>query len=465
MNHVKHHNVPASLMRRPDCLGLNGLLPPQKVLYCDKCVFSSTQTEDFENHMRGHLTRFYCFYCNQVSYSKKELEVHLLQHKYPFRCRYCGQGYMRRAPLLNHIERFHAKDVGPEVNNAQTAAFAPGGVQRTNVPTVKVRIPVPVARNDHANKSRQRHRTVDLNVPKVSPELISPVKNSVQHNMALTVPLPEEVSIPAGCMVELIEVKTVNGTKELKLRLVSQQEKKSVLDDTMLQHAASVNPLSSTLNHRNLLNLEKAGKISVNGKTHAARSVNVEGPATFQTVVDKPDINAFCGGMFDPKRTLQESMIRNVEIPYALPTKVPRITNYPSRQGMAGPTTQAETLKPPTDHPAPVITGKTVKKIPSAANQTSNGALPSCKTPQGENHLAVVRPRLPSKLQHNGGSVLDVQKEEFGRGFDDTDDHAEETRKHSDRSSVDKTNQDGGLFISPEILHLVRVRDRLSQAV
>ncbi|CAL8262611.1 unnamed protein product [Lota lota] len=446
MNHVKYQKVPASLLHRQNSLGLNGPLASPKVLYCEKCGFASTQTEDFENHMREHLTRFYCFYCNHVSYSKKELEIHLLQHKYPFRCQYCGQGYMRRVHLLKHIERLHSKDVGPELNNAQTTlpetfslstAFAPG-VHRTNVPTVKVRIPVPVARNDHANKGRQHRKRVDLNVinaPKVSTELMSPGKNLVQHNMALTVPLPEEVSIPAGCMVELIEVKTVNGTKELKLRLVSQQQNKSVLDDTVLQHSASVNPLSSALKRPHLLKLGNVEKSSVNRKIYTAKDVHVERPVTFHTIVDKTALNTFHSDMSGTKRTLQES-IRNVEIPYALPTKVPRITDYSTRQGMAGPITQTDTLKPQTDHPTPVITGKTPKKIPSAANQASKGALSSCKTPQGENNTVVECTAIPPELQ----VAVKEEPNDLGNKTTATPEIKEEPLKQNDQTGRNTTS-------------------------
>ncbi|KAM6953137.1 uncharacterized protein znf518b [Aplochiton taeniatus] len=69
----------------------------------------------------------------------------------------------------------------------------------------------------------------------------------LQHNRALTVSLPEEVSIPAGCLVELIEIKTVNGKKELKLRLVSQHPDESPGKDLGAQNTIPGKPSSSTL--------------------------------------------------------------------------------------------------------------------------------------------------------------------------------------------------------------------------
>ncbi|KAK1798061.1 hypothetical protein P4O66_000559 [Electrophorus voltai] len=56
----------------------------------------------------------------------------------------------------------------------------------------------------------------------VQVELLSPLNQPIQHNRPLTVSCPEEITIPAGCLVELVEVKNVSGTRELELRLVPQ---------------------------------------------------------------------------------------------------------------------------------------------------------------------------------------------------------------------------------------------------
>ncbi|KAL7861066.1 hypothetical protein AOLI_G00174150 [Acnodon oligacanthus] len=57
----------------------------------------------------------------------------------------------------------------------------------------------------------------------VQVELLAPLNQPIEHNRPLTVSCPEEITIPAGCLVELVEVKNVNGTRELELRLVPQQ--------------------------------------------------------------------------------------------------------------------------------------------------------------------------------------------------------------------------------------------------
>ncbi|XP_051514408.1 uncharacterized protein LOC127418073 [Myxocyprinus asiaticus] len=54
----------------------------------------------------------------------------------------------------------------------------------------------------------------------VQVELLAPLNQPIQHNKPLTVSCPEEINIPAGCLVELVEVKNVNGTRELELRMI-----------------------------------------------------------------------------------------------------------------------------------------------------------------------------------------------------------------------------------------------------
>lgn len=57
----------------------------------------------------------------------------------------------------------------------------------------------------------------------VQVELLEPLNQPINHNRTLTVSFPEEVSIPPGSLVELVEVKTVNGAQEMQFRIVPQQ--------------------------------------------------------------------------------------------------------------------------------------------------------------------------------------------------------------------------------------------------
>lgn len=68
--------------------------------------------------------------------------------------------------------------------------------------------------------SRQDRTTAGSSV---QVELLEPLHQPLQHNKPLMVSCPEEINIPAGCLVELVEVKNVNGVRELELRLVPQQ--------------------------------------------------------------------------------------------------------------------------------------------------------------------------------------------------------------------------------------------------
>ncbi|XP_062405143.1 uncharacterized protein LOC134095550 [Sardina pilchardus] len=60
-------------------------------------------------------------------------------------------------------------------------------------------------------------------VSPVQVELLEPLNQPIHHDRTLTVSYPEEISIPPGSLVELVEVKTVNGTQELQFRIVPQQ--------------------------------------------------------------------------------------------------------------------------------------------------------------------------------------------------------------------------------------------------
>lgn len=94
---------------------------------------------------------------------------------------------------------------------------------------------------EKSNQSRTNTRTlvgssteVSSPLSNVQVELLAPLNQPIQHNKPLTVSCPEEINIPAGCLVELVEVKNVNGTRELELRLIPPnavpQDKRSTVD-------------------------------------------------------------------------------------------------------------------------------------------------------------------------------------------------------------------------------------------
>ncbi|XP_022616057.1 uncharacterized protein LOC111232706 [Seriola dumerili] len=354
MKPVGYQSIPSSVNGGHQNLPLDRVLSTSNVMYCEKCGFASADPAVFKKHMIEHMgTRFYCFYCNNVSFSEAELNAHLKQHtaKYPFKCPHCGQGYMRRLCLVKHIERLHSKSIsqGPAKPGMTKTSHVPVSSALPSVPTadpssvrpaVRVTIPTLSAPAVRLGKDEQRGKTLDTNVSNGTngnTERLSPLSGLIQHNRALTVSLPEEVTIPAGCLVELVEVKTVNGTKELKLRLVTQQENESVIKDTrttVSQNTAMGKPLSSTLNHPNTVKSLSMGMCTVNRKQCETKSVNVERPAVVPVSISKNLPNQGSKEKSGFKRPSQE--IINLECNTVIPNKLPKSILNPVRDGNSG---------------------------------------------------------------------------------------------------------------------------------
>lgn len=346
---------PASYQGMPP--PLNGGYPPLEhvlslpnVMHCEKCGFASTDIVAFRKHMNDHAgTRFYCFYCNNVSFSEAELNAHLKQHteKYPFQCPHCGQGYMRWLCLLKHIDRLHSNGINYGHNKPSTAkvsqvpvssasSSAPAADLSSLRPVVRVKVPASSTPAFILGKDKQGVKTLDtsmLHTTNGNADLLSPLNGLRKQNRALTVSLPEEVSIPAGCSVELVEVKTVNGTKELKLRLISQQENESVIKGTRTTASQNVSPekqMSPTLNHPNILKSTSLGKSSIGRKSYETMPANIEHPAVF--TVNKTS-NQMGINKIGFKRNNQE--VINLECKTVTPNKVPKSLN-PVREGNSG---------------------------------------------------------------------------------------------------------------------------------
>ncbi|XP_070819380.1 zinc finger protein 518B [Chaetodon trifascialis] len=348
MKPVSYQSMPSSVSAGHPAL--DRVLSTSNVMHCEKCGFATPDAAVFKKHMIEHTgTRFYCFYCNNVSFSEAELNAHLRQHtaKYPFKCPHCGQGYMRRLCLVKHIERLHSKGIsyGPAKPGMTKIPHVPVSSALPSVPTadpsslrpvVRVTVPTPSAPVYRLGKDEHREKTLDTNVSNATngnAELLSPLNGLIQHNRALTVSLPEEVTIPAGCLVELVEVKTVNGTKELKLRLVSQQENESVIKDTrttVSQNSALGKQLSSTLNHPNT----SLGMCTISRKQYETKAVNVEHPAVLPVSISQNLPNQISKEKITLKRTSQE--IINLECHTVLPNKVPKSILNPVREGNIG---------------------------------------------------------------------------------------------------------------------------------
>lgn len=391
MKPVSYQSMPSSVNGGNPNVALDRVLSTSNVMYCEKCGFASTDAALFKKHMFGHMgTRFYCFYCNHVSFTEAELNAHLKQHtsKYPFKCPHCGQGYMRRLCLVKHIDRLHGKNInqGPDKPGVTKTQQVPVSSALTSVPAadpssvrpvVRVKVPTPSAPVVRLGKDDQRGKILDtniLNAANGSAELLSPLNGLIQHNRALTVSLPEEVSIPAGCLVELVEVKTVNGTKELKLRLVSQQENESVIKDTRTtvpQSTSLGKPLSPTINHPNTVRSMSMGMCTVNRKQCETKTVNVERPAAVSVSVSNnlaSPLSKEKGGL---KRTSQE--IINLDCNTVIPNKIPNRIHNPVREGSSGIRVQTA----PVNHnaaPPTVISNRVASRLNSTLHPDSMGA-------------------------------------------------------------------------------------------
>lgn len=276
---------------------LGHLLSTPNVMRCEKCRFATTDIADFKKHMAREHIEYYCFYCNSVSLSEAELQAHLKIHTAtsPFKCPHCGQVYMRRMCLIKHIERFHSKIIpqgSPKIDSTKTphvsVSSASQSVSRaadslSQRPAVRVTVPTPNATGVRLDPNFQRLKSLTSYLSNTSHGDAVPLNGHVQRNRALTVPLPEEVSIPAGCMVEVAEVKTVDGTKELRLRFVAHQEKEAVLKNGRTAVPETSKVLSSSVNYQNA----HSEMHTANNKNHETKMVNKEHPPRVPVNISK----------------------------------------------------------------------------------------------------------------------------------------------------------------------------------
>ncbi|XP_028315482.1 uncharacterized protein znf518b [Gouania willdenowi] len=321
---------------QPD-FGFHSLSGASKVRFPERTGLDSAETSVYNKSVTDNKqTHYTCFYCNSVFLREVHLFEHMKQHAkhFPYVCPYCAQGYVKRLCLVNHIERFHSKDIiqgsaksgRPKVIQdsvrgaiRSTPTSDPSPVR----PYVHVTAPTPAKPAVRVEKDQQLGKQSVANSSNTSngnAEHFS-LNGHMQHNRALTVSLPDEVNIPAGCLVELVEVKTVNGTKELKLRVVSQQETKSAVKEkrnAAYQNTALVKPLSSTLKHPIKVTPTTMGACTVNRKRCEITSSNVEQSSAVSSSIFRNPVSVNKRGL---KRQSQE--IINLES--NILSKVPKV--------------------------------------------------------------------------------------------------------------------------------------------
>uniref|UniRef100_A0A8C6UHQ9 C2H2-type domain-containing protein n=1 Tax=Neogobius melanostomus TaxID=47308 RepID=A0A8C6UHQ9_9GOBI len=297
MKPASYQSVASSVMSPNMTLG--HLLTTPNVMRCEKCRFATTDIADFKQHMAREHIEYYCFYCNSVSLSEAELQAHLKIHTAtsPFKCPHCGQVYMRRMCLIKHIDRFHSKLIPqgtPKIASTKTPhvsvscasqSVSSAADSSTHRPAVRVTVPTPNATGFRLDSNFQRLKSLNSYLSNVSHGDAVPLNGHVQRNRALTVALPEEVSIPAGCMVQVAEVMTADGTKELRLRFVAHQEQESVIKNGKTTVPETSKVLSSPMNYQNTASEFELR--TENNKNHDPKLVNKEHPTRVPINVSK----------------------------------------------------------------------------------------------------------------------------------------------------------------------------------
>ncbi|CAK6433296.1 unnamed protein product [Pipistrellus nathusii] len=233
--------------------------------YCDKCRFSTKDPLQYRKHMLQHEEiKFICSHCSHISYTKGEFQRHLVKHTgiFPYRCEYCDYGAIRNDYIVKHRKRVHER-VGGKRQPKAIAKLEPKrtSASRQSAELSKASEPgtaLPSRLSDQLSRfslqtSKDRVRSITL-VPEpkdhqkdvvcipnrgtlsepsevsvlenksVEVEVLSPATEPVQPGMPLTVVAPAELVVPANCLAQLIDVKVVNGTQQLVLKLFPLEE-------------------------------------------------------------------------------------------------------------------------------------------------------------------------------------------------------------------------------------------------
>ncbi|XP_004715197.1 zinc finger protein 518B [Echinops telfairi] len=236
--------------------------------YCDKCRFSTKDALQYRKHTLQHEEiKFICSHCSHISYTKGEFQRHLVKHTgiFPYQCEYCDYGAIRNDYIVKHRKRVHEKAGGGAKRSPKavaklelkgsspskpspelSAAPAPKTLFQDRLPDPPARFPLPARKDGLPGvsllpeaKARQKDvvcipsRAAPASEPgeakgfenkSVEVEVLSPTKEPVQPGMPLTVVAPAELVVPANCLAQLMDVKVVNGTQQLVLKLFPLEE-------------------------------------------------------------------------------------------------------------------------------------------------------------------------------------------------------------------------------------------------
>ncbi|KAM9143964.1 zinc finger protein 518B isoform 1-T1 [Pangshura tecta] len=234
--------------------------------YCDKCRFSTKDPLQYKKHAVQHEEiKFVCSHCNYVSYTKGEFQRHLVKHTgtFPYQCEYCEYGAVRHDYIVKHTRRVHetVTERGP-MNMATKQELKRSGLpKRSTLFSEKQKCDQKVPlQNEPSDLSSSttcrkiqdemskrvclsgdvecslgtasvRDKTVlepaELNIyenQNVEVEVYSPKKEPFRPGMPLTVIAPSELVVPSNCLAQLLDIKIVNGTQQLVLKLIPVKE-------------------------------------------------------------------------------------------------------------------------------------------------------------------------------------------------------------------------------------------------
>ncbi|XP_074130902.1 zinc finger protein 518B isoform X3 [Sminthopsis crassicaudata] len=237
--------------------------------YCDKCRFSTKDALQYKKHTLQHEDiKFFCSHCSYVSYTKGEFQRHLVKHtgSFPYQCEYCDYGAVRNDYIVKHTRRVHetsgekrtfkqtleyqSKRISFSKQNSEVLfSEGPKSSSFLNEPSDLSLCfpghgdqdradcePIPFKKSRECSKEEAASAPDQACLPEPSKvnffenenievELLSPAKEAVKPGVPLTVVAPAELKVPENCLAQLIDVKVVNGTQQLVLKLIPLKEK------------------------------------------------------------------------------------------------------------------------------------------------------------------------------------------------------------------------------------------------
>nr|XP_033805016.1 zinc finger protein 518B [Geotrypetes seraphini]XP_033805026.1 zinc finger protein 518B [Geotrypetes seraphini]XP_033805036.1 zinc finger protein 518B [Geotrypetes seraphini]XP_033805046.1 zinc finger protein 518B [Geotrypetes seraphini] len=231
--------------------------------HCDKCRFTAKDHLLYQKHALLHeeKIKLICSRCNDVSYTKGAFQQHLVKHTgtFPYKCEYCEYGAIRNDYIVKHTRRVHEgtheihhTDI---INTYQSqhiimhkekASELESTFQKiTNCSTVlschdtqnEASSTGCLNSNLEYNKSeavKERNVKSDMNREtllkegedrNLEVELISPVNEPLLPEMTLTAVAPPDLVIPSHSFAQLVDVKVMDGKRQLVLKLFPQNDR------------------------------------------------------------------------------------------------------------------------------------------------------------------------------------------------------------------------------------------------